>query len=126
MPQPALHGQHILFAEVLQGDGHLKAPVCTDLHRVKPRGFLSRLDQSGTGIIFICQLVSQHGHTRKAVRGMGVDLQRLHIRLNCLNVALQLFYLLREVPQQIIFQPVLLALVVGFHNFQLGSLFTRK
>ena len=48
--------------------------------------------------------------------------QRLHILLNCLNAALQLFNLLREVPQQIIFQPVLLAFVVGLHNFQLGYL----
>lgn len=38
---------------------------------------------------------------------MGVSFQRLHILLNCLNVALQLFNLFREVPKQIILQPVL-------------------
>ena len=48
--------------------------------------------------------------------------QRSHILLNCLNAALQFFNLFREVPQQIIFQPVLLALVVSFHDFQPGNL----
>ena len=55
----------------------------------------SCLDQSGTGIVLIGQIVSQNRHTRKAVRGMGVGFQCLHILLNCLNVALQLFNLFR-------------------------------
>ena len=53
---------------------------------------------------------------------MGVGFQRVHILLNRLDAALQLFNLLREVPQQTILQPVLLALVVGLHDLQPGNL----
>ena len=86
----------MLFTEVLQSDGHRKAPVGANLHRVKSGCFLCSLNQCDTGIVLIRQLVSQHRHARKAFRGMGVGFQRLHILLNRLDAALQLFNLLQE------------------------------
>ena len=46
----------------------------------------------------------------------------LHIRLQPTNKALVFLYLFREVFQQTVLQAELLAVVVCFHNFELGHL----
>ena len=57
-------------------------------------------------------------HARKAVLGMRMGLQRFHIRLKAGEEAPVFLDLRREMPQDVVLQPVLLALVVGLHQPQ--------
>ena len=60
-------------------------------------------------------------HTRKAVHGVRMPGERLHIGGEALHEALVLPDLFGEMPEQIVLQTELLALMAGLHELQAGN-----
>jgi len=113
--------QHIILAEVFKRQGHLKSPVTTNRDSLKAFGLLHGIQQGGTGVLLVRQHIAADGHAGKAVLRVRMFCQRLQVGLKSGNIALAAFYLLREGLEKIVFQPVLLTLVVGFHQLQPGN-----
>ena len=71
---------------------------------------------------FVGQSVSPDLHPDEALLGQRVGLQRFHVHLKAPDIPLVLLDLLREVFEKLILHPVLFALVVRFHDLELGHL----
>ena len=101
------------MAEVLHRQGHIKAPVGADGKRLGPLDFLAGRQNCSARVVLLGEGVAPHHHSGKTVLGVGVGRQRRHVRRKASDIALVLFDLFRKVFQQVVLQPVLLALVVG-------------
>ena len=102
--------------------GHSEAPVAADLHRLGAFDLLTGVQQGCTGVFFVGQYIAPDLHPGKAILRVRMGGQGLQVCLKPLDKALVLFDFLREVFQQLVLQTILLALVVGFHQLQLGDL----
>jgi len=102
--------------------GHGIAPVATDLHRIGGFDLLAGIQKGSTGVLLIGQQVSTDLHTGKAICRVWVGSQCFQIGFKSLDIPLVGFDFLGEVFEQLVLQTVLLALVVGFHQLQLGNL----
>ena len=114
--------EHIIASEVFQRERHLEAPVGADRNRFQPFYVLEGFQYCRACVVLIGQHIAFNDHSRKAVLGMGMLRQRLHIGGKALNEAFVLFDFLREVLQEIVFQTVLLALVICLHQLQSGNI----
>ena len=102
--------------------GHGIAPVATDLHRIGGFDLLAGIQKGSTGVLLIGQQVSTDLHTGKAICRVWVGSQCFQIGFKSLDIPLVGFDFLGEVFEQLVLQTVLLALMVGFHQLQLGNL----
>ena len=116
----AFQQEHILLPESVKRHRHSKAPVTAHRHRIGPLDLLAGVQQRRTGILLVGEGVATDFHASKAVLRVGVFRQRFHIGFQPGDKALIFFDLLREGFQQLVLQPVLLALVVGLQQLQPG------
>ncbi|MPM33409.1 hypothetical protein SDC9_79984 [bioreactor metagenome] len=113
-------GQIVDFFKGIKGYLHGKAAIAADRHRVAPLDLLAGIQQRGTGVFLVGQVIAANLHAGEPIQRMGVCRQRHHIRLKAPNKALALLDLLREVFKQVILQTELLALVVCLHQPEPG------
>ena len=118
MAHPALEGKNEVLAEVFHGQRHRKAPVSADGNGLQALCVLERLQQRRARVVLVGEKVAFDLHTRKAVLGVGMLFQRFHIRLKAGEEAFVFLNLRREMPQDVVLQAVLLALVIGLHQPQ--------
>ena len=122
MCHPAFQRQRVRFPHGIKGDGHGKAAIAANLYRVFAFDLLAGVQQRGTGVFLISEPVTANLHADKALCRERMRREGLHIRLQPTNKALVFFDFLREVFQQTVLQAELLAVVICFHNFELGHL----
>ncbi len=113
-------GKNKILSETLHGQRNGKAPVTADFHWFQSFDFFTGFENGGTGVVLVGQGIAPYHHSGKAVLGIRVRFQRRHIRFQTLDETFVALNFLREIFEQIVFQPELLALMVGFHEFQLG------
>ena len=118
----AFQRQRVRFPHGIKSNGHGKAAIAADLYRVFALDLLAGIQQRGTGVFLIGEPVAANLHADKALCRERMRREGLHIRLQPTNKALVFLYLFREVFQQTVLQAELLAVVVCFHNFELGHL----
>ena len=114
--------QRVFLLERIKGNGHGKTAIAADLHRVFTLYLLAGIQQGGTGVFLVGELIATDFHADEALHGERMRREGLHICFQSTDKALAFFNLLREVFQQIVLQPELLALVVCFHNFELCNI----
>ena len=118
MAHPALEGENEVLAEVFHGQRHRKAAIAANGNGLQALCVLERFQNGSTGIVLIGEEVALDLHACKAVLGVGMLFQRFHIRLKAGEEAFVFLNLRREMPQDVVLQAVLLALVVGLHQPQ--------
>ena len=109
-------GENEVLAEVFHGQRHRKATIAANGNGLQALCVLERLQNGSTGIVLVGEEIPLDLHTRKAVLGVGMLLQRFHIRLKAGEEAFVFLNLRREMPQDVVLQAVLLALVIGLHQ----------
>lgn len=100
---------------------HSESPVTADLHRIGGFDLLAGIQQGCTGVFFVGQHIAPDLHAGKAICRVWVGSQCFQIGFKSLDIPLVGFDFLGEVFEQLVLQTVLLALVVGFHQLQLGN-----
>ena len=118
MAHPALEGENEVLAEVFNGQRHGKATIAADGNTFEALCVLERFQQRRARIVLVGKKVALDLHARKAVLGVGMGFQRFHIRLKAGEEAFVFLDLRREMPQDVVLQAVLLALVIGLHQPQ--------
>ena len=113
-----LEGENEVLAEVFHGQRHRKAAIAANGNGLQALCVLERFQNGSTGIVLVGEKVALDLHTRKAVLRMRVGLQRSHIRLKAGEEAFVFLDLRRKMPQDVVLQAVLLALVIGLHQPQ--------
>ena len=68
----SLECQHILFAEILQCQRHLKAAIAADGHRFQSLDLLHGVNQSRASVFLIGQHIAPHNHTGKTIMRMRI------------------------------------------------------
>ena len=111
----------VLILKSIKGNRNGKATVMPDLNGLPAFDFLAGIQQRSPSVLLVGQYIAAYLNPDKAFLGERVFRECLHIRFQPLCKASVLLNLLREVFQQIILQPELLALVVCFHDFEPGN-----
>ena len=113
-----LEGENEVLAEVFHGQRHRKAAIAANGNGLQALCVLERFQNGSACVVLVGEKVALDLHARKAVLGVGMGFQRFHIRLKAGEEAFVFLDLRREMPQDVVLQAVLLALVVGLHQPQ--------
>ena len=117
----ALEGENKVPPEVLHGQGHGKAPVAADGNGLHALCVLEGFQNGSARVVLVGEKVALDLHARKAVHRVRMPGERLHIGGEALHEALVLPDLFGEMPEQIVLQTELLALMAGLHELQAGN-----
>ena len=117
----ALEGENKVPPEVLHGQGHGKAPVAPDGNGLHALCVLEGFQNGSARVVLVGEKVALDLHARKAVHRVRMPGERLHIGGEALHEALVLPDLFGEMPEQIVLQTELLALMAGLHELQAGN-----
>ena len=101
---------------------HGKASVMTDLHRIGAFHVGHRVDERGTGVFFIRKHIAANLHPNKALIGERMLRKGFQVSFKAADIPLVFLDLLRIVFQNLIFQPELFALMIGFQELKPGHI----
>ena len=102
------------------GQLHFKATVTADVNDFHGFTGFAGCQNGSTGKLLVIKRAAAYLDAHKALFGQRVSLDGLNISLQALDHALALLDLGWEFLQDLIFQPILLALVVCFQYLQPG------
>ena len=119
MTHAALQDDFEIFPEAVIGEFHGKAPVTADRNGcITAFVFFAGGKDRLACCFFVCKFPSLHLHSDKILFWQRMCFHGFQILLEPCDIPLVPFDLCREIFQQLILQPVLLALVVCFQHFQ--------
>ena len=111
-------GEPEFIGKRIELDAHGQPAISAKLHRIPLRGFLARGKYGFARRFLLFNETSANGQPAELRFGFGIRRQRCPILRKTFQQLCILFQLPRKNFQQLIFQPILLALVIGLHQPQ--------
>lgn len=118
MRNRAAQGEPEFIGKRIELDAHGQPAISAKLHRIPLCRFLARSKNGFARRFLLLNETSANGQSAKLRFGFGMRRQRLPILRKAFQQLCVVLQLPRKNFQQLIFQPILLALVVGLHQPQ--------